>query len=244
TSAGEGLGWGSSDRDGSAAAASTTPTPRASRATLPTRGRAKTEFAACSDPTPHERGLRATPAGHRQGHAPLLAELLARVVVRMWLGRSRHRHARVGDRLILRQPLPAHLGAARRGRRRVDGVAAGFEYRAVTSLGRALADIAAAHVARETFPVALERRAEAAAAAGAQDMGIASVQDLVERLAVMEALFLRGGETVDRDRIAGTAEPAFEAPRLALHPIHLRVETKVVTRLHHLLAAEPAAEAA
>jgi len=60
----------------------------------------------------------------------------------------------------------------------------------------------------------------------------------------VEALFLRGGETVDRDRIAGTAEPALEAPRLALHPIHLRVETKVVARLHHLLAAEPAAEAA
>jgi len=60
----------------------------------------------------------------------------------------------------------------------------------------------------------------------------------------VEALFLRGGETVDRDRIAGTAEPALEAPRLALHSIHLRVETKVVARLHHLLAAEPAAEAA
>src|SRR5262249_9804160 len=81
-------------------------------------------------------------------------------------------------------------------------------------------------------------------AAGAQDIGIARVQDLVERLAVVEALFLRGGETVDRDRIAGTAEPALEAPRLALHAIHLRVETQVVARLHHLLAAEPAAEAA
>src|SRR5262245_40699367 len=161
----------------------------------------------------------------------------------MRLGWSRRRHAGIGDRLILRQPLPAHLGAARRGCRRVDVVAAGFEYRAVKRLGRMLADIAAAHVAREAFEVALERRAEAAAAAGAQDIGIARVQDLVERLAVVEALLLRGGETVDRDRIAGTAEPAFEAPRLALHPIHLRVETKVVARLHHLLAAEPAAEA-
>src|SRR5215467_7733799 len=36
-----------------------------------------------------------------------------------------------------------------------------------------LANIAAAHVAREAFEVALERRAEAAAAAGAQDVGIA-----------------------------------------------------------------------
>src|SRR6516162_2610136 len=106
------------------------------------------------------------------------------------------------------------------------------------------AAVAAAHVAREAFEVALERRAEAAATAGAQDIGIARVQDLVERLAVVEALFLRGGETVDGDRIAGTAEPALEAPRLALHPIHLRVETKFVARLHHLLAAEPAAEAA
>src|SRR5262249_57805285 len=70
------------------------------------------------------------------------------------------------------------------------------------------------------------------------------VQDWVGRVAVVEALFLRGGETVDRDRIAGTAEPALEAPRLALHAIHLRVETKVVARLHHLLATEPAAEAA
>ena len=166
------------------------------------------------------------------------------MVVRMWLGCRRRRHAGIGDRLILRQPLPAHLGAARRGRRRVDLVAAGREYRAVKRLGRLLADIAAAHVAREAFEVALERRAEAATAAGAQDIGIARVQDLVERLAVVEALFLRGGETVDRDRIAGTAEPALEAPRLALHPIHLRVETKVVARLHHLLAAEPAAEAA
>src|SRR5262249_2012554 len=126
------------------------------------------------------------------------------MVVRMRLGRSRRRHAGIGDRLILRQPLPAHLGAARRGWRRVDGVAAGFEYRAVKRLGRMLADIAAAHVAREAFEVALERRAEAAAA-GAQDIGIARVQDLVERLAIVEALLLRGGETVDRDRIAGTA---------------------------------------
>src|SRR5262245_16832292 len=164
--------------------------------------------------------------------------------MRMRLGGSRRRHARVGDRLILRQPLPAHLGAARRGRRRVDVVAAGFEYRAVKRLGRSLADIAAAHVAREAFEVALERRAEAATAAGAQDIGIAGVHDLVERLAIVEAPLPRGGETVDRDRIAGTAEPAFEAPRLALHPIHLRVETKVVARLYHLLAAEPAAEAA
>src|SRR5262245_15149596 len=69
------------------------------------------------------------------------------------------------------------------------------------------------------------------------------VQDLVERLAVVEALLLRCGETMDRDRIAGSAEPALEAPWLALHPIHLRVEAKVVARLHDLLAAEPAAEA-
>src|SRR5262245_32692720 len=141
-------------------------------------------------------------------------------------------------------PCRPHLDAARRGRRRVDGVAAGREYRAIKRLGRALADIAAAHVARETFEVALERRAEAAAAAGAQDIGIARVQNLVERLAVVEALFLSGGETVDRDRIAASAEPALEAPWLALHPIHLRVETKVVARLHHLLAPEPAADAA
>src|SRR5262249_12147630 len=58
------------------------------------------------------------------------------------------------------------------------------------------------------------------------------------------ALLLRCGETMDRDRIAGSAEPALEAPWLALHPIHLRVEAKVVARLHDLLAAEPAAEAA
>src|SRR3984893_8600394 len=164
--------------------------------------------------------------------------------MRMRLGCRRRRHAGIGDRLILRQPLPPHLGAARRGRRRVDVVAAGREYHAVKRLGRMLADIAAADVAREALEVALERRAEAAAAAGAQDIGIARVQDLVERLAVVKALFLRGGETVDRDRIAGTAEPALEAPRLTLHPIHLRVEKKVVARLHHLLAAEPAAEAA
>src|SRR5262249_8787533 len=106
-----------------------------------------------------------------------------------------------------------------------------------------LADIAAAHVWREALEVALERRAEAAAAAGAQDVGIARVQYLVERLAVVEALLLCCGETMDRDRIAGSAEPALEAPWLALHPIHLRVEAKVVARLHHLLAAEPAAEA-
>src|SRR5215831_5147011 len=167
-----------------------------------------------------------------------------RVVVRMRMGGSRRRHAGIGDRLILRQPLPAHLDAARRGRRGVDVVAAGREYRAVKRLGRTPADIAAAHVAREAFEVALERRAEAAATAGAQDIGIARVQHLVERLAVVEALLLRGGETMDRDRIAGSAKPAFEAPRLALHPIHLRVEAKVVARLHHLLAAEPAAEAA
>src|SRR6516162_5209814 len=188
--------------------------------------------------------LRTTPAGHRQRDALLFAELLVRVVVRMRLGGSRRRHAGIGDRLILRQSLPAHLGAARRGRRRVDVVAAEREYRAVNRLGRMLADIAAAHVAREAREVALERRAEAAAAAGAQDIGIARVQDLIERLAVVKALFLLGGETVDRDRIAGTAEPALEAPRLALHPIHLRVETKIVAGLHHLLAAKPAAEAA
>src|SRR5262249_53549933 len=171
-------------------------------------------------------------------------ELLVRMVVRMRLGGSRRRHAGIGDRLILRQPLPAHLGAARRGRRRVDVVAGGRENRAVKRLWRMLAVITPPHLPRPALEVALERRAEAAAAAGAQDIGIARVQDLVERLAVVEALFLRGGETVDRDRIAGTAEPALEAPRLALHPIHLRVETKVVARLHHLLAAEPAAEAA
>src|SRR6516162_7434256 len=187
--------------------------------------------------------LRTTPAGHRQRHALLFAELLVRVVVRMRLGGSRRGQAGIGDRLIVRQSLPARLGAARRGRRRVDVVAAEREYRAVKRLGRMLADIAAAHVARETREVALERRAEAAAA-GAQDIGIARVQDLIERLAVVKALFLLGGETVDRDRIAGTAEPALEAPRLALHPIHLRVKTKVVAGLHHLLAAKPAAEAA
>src|SRR5262245_13819983 len=113
------------------------------------------------------------------------------MVVRMPLGRRRRRDAGIGDRLILRQPLPAHLGAARRGRGRVDGVAAGREYRAVRRLGRALADIAAAHVVREAFEVALERRAEAATAAGAQDVGVARVQNLVERLAVVEALLLR-----------------------------------------------------
>src|SRR5262249_34445855 len=177
-------------------------------------------------------------------HALLFAELLVRMVVCMWLGGSRHRHAGIGDRLILRQPLPTHLGAARRGRRRVDVVAAGREYRAVKRLGRMLADIAAAHVAREAPEIALERRAEAAAAAGAQDIGIARVQDLVERLAVVEALFLRGGELVDRDGLAATAGPALEPPRLALPASHLRVETQVVARLPPLLAAEPAAEAA
>src|SRR6516164_7500161 len=151
----------------------------------------------------------------------------------MWLGGSGRRHAGIGDRLIPRQPFPAHLGAARGGRRRVDGVAAGREYRAIKRLGRMLADIAAAHVAREAFEVALERRTEAATAAGAQDVGIAGVQHLVERLAVVEALLLCCPETMDRHRIAGSAEPAFEAPRLALHPIHLGVETKVVARLHH-----------
>src|SRR5262249_3444372 len=125
----------------------------------------------------------------------------------------------------------------------VDVVAAGREDRAVKRLGRMLADIAAAHVAREAFEVALERRTEAAAAAGTQDVGIAGVQHLVERLAVAEALLLRCGETMDRDRIAGSAKPALEAPRLALPPIHLRVEAQVVAPLPPLLAAEPAAEA-
>src|SRR5262249_39023088 len=37
--------------------------------------------------------------------------------------------------------------------------------------------------------------------------------------------------------------PAGKPPRLALDAVHLRVETDVVARLHHLLAAEPAAEA-
>src|SRR5262245_24580732 len=87
-----------------------------------------------------------------------------------------------------------------------------------------LADIAAADVARDAFAVALERRADAAG--GAQDIGIARMQHLVERLAVVEALLLRRGETMDRDRIAGSAKPAFEPPRLALHPIHLRVERR------------------
>src|SRR5256886_4085694 len=71
---------------------------------------------------------------------------------------------------------------------------------------------------------------------GIRDLTVTGVQTC--------ALPICGGEPVDRDRIAGTAEPALEAPRLALHPIHLRVETKVVARLHPLLAAEPAAEAA
>src|SRR2546428_7912687 len=162
--------------------------------------------------------LRTAPSGHRQRHALLFAELLVRMVVRRRLSRSGRRHAGIGDRLIPRQPLPAHLGTARGGRRRIDGVAAGREYRAVKRLGRMPADIAAAHVAREAFEVALERRAEAATAAGAQDIGIARVQNLVERLAVVEALLLRGGETVDGDRIAIAAEPALEPPRLALHP--------------------------
>src|SRR5262249_57228869 len=74
--------------------------------------------------------------------------------------------------------------------------------------------------------------------------GSARVEELVERVAVVEGLFLGGGEAVDGDRIAASAEPALEAPWLALHPIHLRVETKVVARLHPLLAPEPAVEAA
>src|SRR5258707_13585731 len=110
----------------------------------------------------------------------------------MWLESRGRRHAGIGDRLILRQPLPTHLGAARRGRRWVDVVAAGREYRAVKRLGRLLADIATAHVAREALEVAVERRAEAATAAGAQDIGIAAVQDLLERRPDVEALCLRG----------------------------------------------------
>src|SRR5262249_40314960 len=164
--------------------------------------------------------------------------------MRMRVGRSRRRHAGIGNRLILRQALPAHLGAARRGRRRVDPINAAYEDRAVIGLGRVLADIAAAHVAPEPLEVALERGTKSAAAAGAQAIRIARVQDLVQRLAVVEALLLRRAKTVDSDRIACGAEPAVEAPRLALHPIHLRVEANVVARLHHLLAAEPTAEAA
>src|SRR2546430_14363986 len=99
------------------------------------------------------------------------------MVVRMWLGCRRRRHAGIGDRLILRQPLPAHLGAARRGRRRVDLVAAGREYRAVKRLGRLPADIAAAHLAREAPEVALERRAETALAAGAPEIRPSPVQE-------------------------------------------------------------------
>src|SRR5262245_65757304 len=49
---------------------------------------------------------------------------------------------------------------------------------------------------------------------------------------------------MDRDRIAGVAGPVSQARLLALDPSHLRVEAQVVARLHHLLAAGPAAEAA
>src|SRR5215467_5688509 len=69
------------------------------------------------------------------------------------------------------------------------------------------------------------------------------MQQLVERLAVVEALLLRRAEARDGDTVAQAREPAREPPRLALYAIHLRVEANVVARLHHLLAAEPAAEA-
>ena len=144
--------------------------------------------------------------------------------------------------VIERYALVPDSGGA--GRRRVDGIRAGREHRAVIGLGRVLADIAAAQVMREALEVTLERRAETTTAAGAQDIGVARVQDLVERLAVVEALLLGLAEARNRDAVAQTREPAFEPPRLALHPVHLRVEADVMPRLHHLLAAEPAAEAA
>src|SRR5262245_35118732 len=162
----------------------------------------------------------------------------------MRMGSSRRRHAGVGDGLVLGQRLTAHLRAPRGGRRGVDHVGAGHEYRAVVFLRRLPADIAASHIAREMIEITLERRAEATAAARAQDVGVARVQHLVERLAVVEALLLGGPEAVDGDRIAEPGEAAIETPGLALHPVHLRVETQVMARLHHLLATEPAAESA
>src|SRR5262249_51689763 len=66
----------------------------------------------------------------------------------------------------------------------------------------------------------------------------------VERLAVVETLLVGGPEAMDGDRVAESGEATVETPGLTLHPVHLRVEAQVVARLHHLFAAEPAAESA
>src|SRR5262249_20784197 len=161
----------------------------------------------------------------------------------MYVRSRRRRHAGVGNRLVLWQSLRPQLSTARRGRGGVELVGAGLENRAVILLRSVPADIAAAHIARQTVEIAVERRAEAAAAAGAQYIGVAGVQHLVERLTVVEALLLRLAEAVDGDRVAVAGEPAVEPPRLALPPIDLRIEADVGACLHHLLAAEPAAEA-
>src|SRR3954471_13422837 len=124
--------------------------------------------------------------------------------MRVRMGGPGRRSGGLGDRLVLRQPLSAHLGASSLGLRRINPVRRRLEHRAVIFFRRILADIAATHIARETVEVALERRAEAAATPRAQDIGVTGVQNLVERLAIVEALLLRRPEAVNGDRVAET----------------------------------------
>ena len=133
-----------------------------------------------------------------------------------------------------------HVGAQQVARRDIDLVGAGDEHHAVIFLGRLLRHVAAAHVALDRDELAVEWRAEAAASAGAQDVGVARFQHLVEGLAVGKAL-LGLGEAMDGDAIAGAGEAAEQAPGLAHHPVHLGIEADVVARLHDLLDAEAAA---
>src|SRR4051794_39206913 len=166
------------------------------------------------------------------------------MVMRVRIGRRGRRHPGIGDRLVVRQPLPAHLGTPDPGRRRIDPVRLRLEHGAVILFRRILADIAATHIARETVEVTLERRAEAATTTRAQDISVAGVQNLVERLAIVEALLLRRAEAMKGARVAETGEASLEPPRFAFPPAHLRVEAKIGARLPPLLATEPATEAA
>src|SRR5579885_3571241 len=97
-----------------------------------------------------------------------------------------------------RQALRTHRRPPPLGGFAIQRPAAAEEDGTVIALGRLARDIALAHVVFERVERPVQRRPETAAAARAQDVGVAGMEDLVERLAAREIMLVRV-EAMDRD---------------------------------------------
>src|SRR5437868_8126084 len=117
------------------------------------------------------RERKASPAAaalHRKRDALFLGHLLVLGCAGLRLRHGGERNDDLADRLVVRQALLLHLGAPRIRGGDIEHERIRLEHCAVVFLRRLLGDIAAAHVAFERSKITHQRRAVAAAAAGAQ----------------------------------------------------------------------------